>query len=59
MNAHDVYLEWVHLVNKGVREAKFNILSNVEVKRLRSYESKYIQRAKIWIENGYTLIRML
>ena len=59
MNAHDTYLEWIHLVNKGIRQAEFKLLSNQEIVRLRQYESSYIQRAKIWNEGGKTHIRML
>ena len=59
MNAHDTYLDWIHLVNKGERKAEFKLLSEQEIKRLRQYESTYIQRAKIWNEMGKTHIRLL
>ena len=59
MNAHDTYLDWIHLVNKGERQAEFKLLSDTEIARLRQYESTYIQQAKIWNEKGKTHIRLL
>ena len=59
MNTHNTYLDWIHLVNKGIRQAEFKLLSNTEIARLRQYESSYIQRAKIWNEGGKTHIRLL
>ena len=59
MNAHDVYLDWIYLVNKGHKYAKFKLLSQDELKRLRSYESKYIQRAKIEQDDVQLTIRLL
>jgi len=59
MNAHDVYLDWVYLANKGHTHAKFKLLSQGELRRLKSYESKYIQNAKIEQDDVELKIRLL
>ena len=59
MNAHDVYLDWIHLANKGFKKAEFDLISTSELMRLKSYESHWIQNAKVYTKKGKTHIELI
>ena len=58
MTWYDIYLEWIILVNSGVKRAEFDLISSSELSRLLEKQSRWIQDANIYIENGKTVIEL-
>jgi len=59
MIVHEIFIDWVIMVNNGKQKATFPPLTTNQLSDLRRYESKWIQQSKIYIENGNTVIELL
>jgi len=59
MIVHEIFIDWIILVNNGKQKETFPPLTTNQLSDLRRYESKWIQQSKIYIENGNTVIELI